>query len=358
MDFDIAIVGGGPAGSATALRLAALGLAGRTVLLDRARFPRDKPCGGGIVRQTDRLLSFLDVAPDVPSVPIHAIRFVYPGGTSLRRAPNLFRVVRREEFDHALLREAARRGVAVFEDENVCGFERVPGAIVVRTGARELRARVVVGADGANGIVRRSLVGGRPQRFVALELLTRIGRAAHEAGDGPDTAVFDFRPAASGLRGYYWDFPSLRAGEPWMNRGIGGSGWSGERSLEQLFATSLEDRGVALAREELQGATAPLYDPATPQSAPNVLLAGDAVGIDPWFGEGISVAIGTGILAANAAAAALASGDLDFPGHRRCVRDSAVGWQLRRNRATARGFYRAAPGRLGLAPWLGFGGSI
>ena len=49
------------------------------------------------------------------------------------------------------------------------------------------------------------------------------------------------------------------------------------------------------------GATIPMYDPALPQSAPHVVLAGDAVGVDPWLGEGISVVTGTGMLAAHAA---------------------------------------------------------
>jgi geranylgeranyl reductase family protein len=352
MKRDIVIIGGGPAGSATAIRLAAHGLAGRTVLVDRARFPREKLCGGGVVREADRLLRLLDVSLDVPSVPIHAIRFEYPGGASRRETPHMFRVVRREEFDHALLREAERRGVLVLQGEAVQDVARVRDRIVVRTAARELEACIVVGADGAASVVRRKLVGGRAQRFVALEVLTRMDDVGTDTPEA-NTAVFDFRPAASGLRGYSWDFPSVRAGERLMNRGIGGSRWNGDASLEQLFAARLERRGVELERPELKGSTAPLYDPRTPQSAPNVLLTGDAVGIDPWFGEGISVAIGTGILAANAAAAALESGDLSFADHRRCIRDSAVGWQLRRNRATARSFYRFAPRTFGLMPWLG-----
>lgn len=355
-DYDVIIVGGGPAGSAAAIQLAQRdpALATRTLLIDAATFPREKLCGGGVVREADRLLGFLGVRIDVPTVRIHTIRFAYAGGQAVRRGRDLFRVVRREDFDHALLREAEKRGVHVRQGERVSRVERQPDGVRVRAGDTTYRTRVLIGADGARSLVRRQLVGGRPaKRFVALEVLTGIpGCRSLRAIDG--TAVFDFRFAAIGLRGYYWEFPSIRAGDPLLNRGLGGAVWPADASLAALFAAHLRDRGVELASDALQGATAPLYDPALPQGAERVLLAGDAVGIDPWFGEGISIAIGTGMLAGHAAAEALATGDFSFRDHHRRVRNSGIGWTLRRNRATARAFYRAARHARGLAPWLGF----
>ena len=109
----------------------------------------------------------------------------------------------------------------------------------------------------------------------------------------------------------------------------------------------------ALASHPLQGWSAPLYAPESPQGAERVLLAGDAVGVDPWLGEGISVALGTGILAAHAAADGLARGDLDFTDHARRIHESGVGFILARQQSLADPFYAAAARSGGLEPFVG-----
>jgi flavin-dependent dehydrogenase len=340
--WEVIIVGGGPAGAATALQLASRSpaLAERTLLLDGAVFPRHKLCGGGVVQRADTLLESLGVHVDVPAVPIHAVRFDHAGGAAVQRGRAMFRVVRREEFDHALLRAVRARGIEVREGETVCDLRREPDAVRIVTTAGEYRARAVVGADGARSVVRRRLVGrSAGQRFVALDVLTREDPAS-AAEFREHMAVFDFRRVGAGLRGYAWDFPSVKGGAAVMNRGIGGITWPAEESLADALGRRLEAAGIPLRACDLEGAAVPLYHPATVQSTARIVLAGDAVGVDPLMGEGISVAIGTGMVAAHAVADAFDSDDFGFDDFTQRIARSSIGWGLRQNWLTAGLFYR------------------
>src|SRR5258708_2018206 len=214
----LAVVGGGPAGIATALHVLAAdpGLASRMVVLEKARYPRDKYCAGAIGGRALRLLARIGVGVDVAHVPIHAISIRAAGQVTVLREPDLGIVVRRVEFDEALAREATRRGVEVREGSGVERVEADAGGVRLTLGSGEVvEARAVVGADGVAGAVRRGAGLGRPRlRAQAIEADTEV-----VPGDpARDTLHFDFDDG--GLTGYGWDFPTIVDGEDRVCRGI------------------------------------------------------------------------------------------------------------------------------------------
>src|SRR5438132_2273308 len=162
---DVAVVGGGPAGSAAAIALAR---AGRdVVLVDRARFPRDKCCGDGLTTSALRQLEDLGLRPDdvaswqgvddvwVRSPSGRTARFPLPSGNGTYAA-----VARRTDLDAALLAVARAAGVKVHDGHGLVDARRgVDGSVDLDIdGLGPVRARYAIGADGMWSVLRRALV--------------------------------------------------------------------------------------------------------------------------------------------------------------------------------------------------------
>src|SRR5262245_44475367 len=122
--LDVLISGAGPAGVATAVALVQRDptLAARMLVLDKARFPRDKPCGGGLTGHARAALDALGLAVRVPHVPSLDARVLYRGHVGSVRLERPVDVVRRREFDADLVDQARARGVEVVEGEGVAGL--------------------------------------------------------------------------------------------------------------------------------------------------------------------------------------------------------------------------------------------
>ncbi len=292
------VVGAGPAGSATALRLARAGAS--VLLVDRQRFPRDKPCGGGL---TGRALRH---APcDVGPVVEHEVdrfelglryrrRFVRGGGTPL------IRMTQRRRLDAFLAEQAALAGADFRDGVTVGGLTVGPDGAEASVGGKAVAAGVVVGADGANGVTARA-AGIEPDavRGVALEGNVAYGEvdAARYAG----RAVVELGVVPGG---YGWVFPK---GDH-ANVGVGGWPSEGPRIREHLrhlcAAHGIEPEQLT----DVRGHLLPMRRTGSPAARGRALLVGDAAAlVDPLSGDGIYEAF----VSAELASEAIVGGQLD-----------------------------------------------
>lgn len=341
----IVIVGGGPAGLSTWLHLHALApaLAADTLLIERATYPRDKPCGGGVTRLGLRILGALGVDPGCASVSVDTIELRFGRRTMVVRQREALRVFRRDGLDHALARAAVERGLTLHDEESFTGFERVDGGLQVTTSRGVYKSRVLIGADGVFSRVRRSLaVPGKP---AVARLIETIGPPAPADASGANAAaIFDFRPAAAGLQGYVWHFPCLDRGKPAVNRGIYDSGVHAGREpieLKRVFADALHAAGLADSCHEWTPHPLRWLAADACLGGDHVLLVGDAAGVDAALGEGIAPALDYGDFAANCLLDAFARSEFDFTAALERLAAHPLGRSLAHRRAVA---YRAYAG--------------
>jgi geranylgeranyl reductase family protein len=285
--YDVIVVGAGPAGSTTAYRLARAGA--RVCLLDRARFPRDKPCGGGLTLRAVRELPF-SVDPVVEDR-VHTLELGlrYARRWSRRAAEPLVLMTQRRRLDAFLAEQAAAAGAEFRDGAKVT---RVDPDGSVRLDGERLDADVVVGADGANGISARSLGLPAHEHGVALEGNVGYGRVSRERFAGRAVVELGAVPG-----GYAWVFPK---GDH-VNVGVGGWQSEGPRLRERLRelcdAYGIDEAEV----RDLRGHRLPMRGASRRQVEGRVLLVGDAAGlVDPLSGDGMYEVFVSGRLAAEA----------------------------------------------------------
>lgn len=295
MIYDALVIGSGPAGASTAYELALSGA--KVLILERAKLPRYKACGGMIplnffrtlpvrTQRTQETLLTEGICMGPVRKTLSAVSKVTVAG------------VMRDRFDHEFTLAAVDHGAELMDSTPVVGVEEQPDRVLVRTRRGSFAGRVLVGADGATGVVKRSLgIGSRNSPAAAMKAELKPGAGT------------------SGRKGILADCGLIRDGYTWIvPKGdldsVGVFSFGRDRSAvrrKQLEWMSLH--GYSAEGEVLHGHPIPLWRGRARFSTRRSLLVGDAADtVDPFLGEGIRYGVISGRVAAAAILSSLRDG--------------------------------------------------
>ena len=288
--FDVAVVGAGPAGAVAARTAAAAGA--RVLLLERARLPRYKRCGGGLIGASQAALR--DAGLDLDGLARDAvgrITFTSRGRSGFTRSAEPFLpMVLRAELDAALTQPAVDAGAVLRTGVVVTGYQQSGGAVLLATGDGTVRARAVVGADGSSSRAAAHVGVVCDQVDVGLE--AEVPRPRGSDWDG--RVLLDWGPVPGS---YGWVFPK---GDT-LTVGVIGDRRYGP-ALRAYYRDFRQRLGLAGAALHDGGHLTRVRAAGSPVRRGRVLVAGDAAGLlEPWTREGISFALRSGRLAGAAA---------------------------------------------------------
>jgi geranylgeranyl reductase family protein len=323
--FDAVVVGAGPGGAATAYHLARQGY--RPLLVDKAKFPREKVCGDGLTPRAVKELQEMEVDTSGPDwARADGLRIVGAGVSldlpwpELNSFPGYGLVRTRLDFDSVLVEKAKQAGAVFWEETEVTGaiLDKgvVAGVTVGSNGDRaDVKAPVVIASDGASSRLGLSLGGrrldGRPMG-VAVRAYYRSPRHTEKYLE----SYLELWHGEDLLPGYGWIFP-LPDGT--VNVGLGllnTSPYFQNVDYKRLLTDWLKGlpKEWELVPEnrvgKIRGGPLPMAFNRAPVARPGLMLVGDAAGVvNPFNGEGIAYAMETGRIAAGVAAEALRRGD-------------------------------------------------
>ena len=330
MDFDVVIIGAGPAGTAAAYPLSADG--GRVLLLDRHTFPRQKPCAGGLTIKALNLLPY-SVGPVLQrSATGMTIGIRSPRGDLidyLTKDEHICTFAVRSEFDSFNFRQAMEQGAEFDTVKSISAIEETDGGVAIEADGRRITASHLIGADGANSVVRR-LTG--PQSFFsrgfALEGLVPYASIGAE----PKAELF-FGVVENG---YGWLFPKsdhVNVGLYTKDDGVTLSKSALREYARERLGTGEIDHIVGYPL----GFGGDGYRPKSNR----IMLVGDAAGFaEPLIGEGLHNALKTGQAAARSIIARESGNALsNTPSEDFQSRIEPVAKDVRRCRRLARLFY-------------------
>lgn len=292
--WDVAVVGGGPAGLAAASASALAGA--RTVVVERAEHPRYKTCGGGLIGTS---LAAVARTPVPVRDEIDAVTFTLNNKRAFTRRHDspILAMVLREEFDDVLCRAALADGAvlqqraavrAISQDERFARAELANGSTVA--------AKVVIGADGSSSVTARYVGVAFCEVDLGLEVEISVPEHVRQAWRG--RVLLDWGPIPGS---YAWIFPK----DDRLTVGVIAARGSGDATRRYLRDVIDNHCLASYERVQQSGHLTRCRTDESPLRSGRVLVVGDAAGLlEPWTREGISFALRSGALAGVIAAEA------------------------------------------------------
>lgn len=305
-EYDVIVVGMGPAGASTAYELCRMGLS--VLAFDKQAHPRYKVCGGGLSARIERILP-ADFKTVVEGT-VYRVQFTYGGEDSffLEFPQPVAYMVMRPTFDQWLVEKARQVGADIREGESVVAVQELRDRVEVVTNTGRYRGRIVIGADGAMSVVAQQCFPGRRFRKIPALESEYHGETPH-AFQQSQTALISLRAAE---KGYGWIFPK----ENGLSFGVGEfvrGATRPKKSFEDFVSHEAALAGLSIPLPV--GHPLPI---AHHQALRNghgwkgslvrhrAVLVGDAGHlVDPLLGEGIYYAVRSGQLAAAGVAGTL-----------------------------------------------------
>jgi flavin-dependent dehydrogenase len=344
IDYDVMIVGGGPAGISTWLHLHKMfpEIASRSIVIEKESYPREKLCGGAVGGWSNIILKKLNIKIDVPTVKINKVECRFGKDSILLNQSEMFSVIQRKEFDFELVKSAKKRGLHVHESEKFLEYERKDDLLIVKTNLHQYNVKTLIGADGALSKVRKEMkLQNKPNLAPALEIFNPVNKN-YDLEYENKKLLFDFSPIKKGLQGYLWHFPCLRDNKPYMNHGIGNFRILSNQaspSMKKIFHRDLLKRNIDISEKIIKGYPIHWLSKNDSISQKNILLVGDAAGIEPATGGGIHIALSYGEVAANTINEAFSKNNFSYDNYTKNIQSHMVGKFINKCTKLALGMY-------------------
>jgi geranylgeranyl reductase family protein len=316
----VTIVGAGPAGSTAAKILSEMGF--KVILIDKEKFPRDKPCGGGIPQRVIKRFPYILYNDLIENTIFGGIAHTpdLKDEVTLKRDKPLGATILRRNFDYELVKLAINSGT-IFMDEKLVTDIKIlddKAKIIINDGS-SIDSKLVIGADGVWSTIAKKSGLDEGNKNVGLCIFEEyhIDSSTLDRYFGEKRLSHIFMKF-QGINGYGWIFPKKNH----LNLGICAFTLSGQESIKQINLREIYNNYIRILKErkiipnnlesiKIKGGQLPLY-PLEKTYSDRVILCGDAAGfINPFSGEGIYYAMLSSEIAANIISKALNSGKTD-----------------------------------------------